>query len=194
MLGHGMLMAAGSGNGELASIVFDSSAKVANYSARSGSPSVSFDATNIGMLISGSTVQNFVSYDGFGSFQRGIKFNAKIKFVSDSAARKHFGLYSDSGSSGVNGYRTATLDGNVYLSIWVGASETIFVSGSSSVVPSVGSTYDVSATFKADGTIEYALNGIALKSATDLSYTSLRPGFFVYGSAILVKSLSVEAV
>jgi hypothetical protein len=192
MLGHGMLMVVG-GGGALASVVFDSAAKVSGYSLRSGSPSVSFDATNIGMSISGGNAINFVAYDSFGSFARPVKFTAKVKFVSNSAGINHFGMFSDSGSSGVNGYRTAFYSSSVLISKFVGGSETVILNKNASIVVSVGQTYDISAEFKTDGIINYSLNGTVIGTASDSSYSSIRPGFFVYGSAILVKSLTVSA-
>lgn len=193
MLGHGMLMAAG-GGGALASVVFDLSAKVSGYSVRSGSPTVAFDATNIGMSVSGGTSTNFVAYDAFGSFARPVKFIAEVKFVSDSSNRKHFGFFCDSGSTGVNGYRLVSLDSNVSISKFVGASETNAFNKANTVVPVVGQTYYIEAEFKLGGTINYIINGTVVNSTQDSSYPSIRPGFFVYGDGILVKSLIVSAI
>lgn len=194
MLGHAMLMAAGAGGGPLASVVFDSAAKVSGYSIRYGSPTITFDSTNIGMSIAFPDGFNFISYDAFGAFSRPVRFDAKVKFVSDSFGRKHMGFFCDSGSSGINAYRLATLDSAGGISKFVGTTETTqTVLESSSITLSVGQTYDLSAIFLSDGTIKYLINNVLITRVSNSDYASIRPGFFGYGAGILVKSLSVSA-
>ena len=193
MLSHSMLMS--SSGGLLAKIVFDSAAKVANYSIRSGSPSVSFDATNGGMSISGSTAQNFVAYDGFGGFNRGVAFEASIKFISDSFMRKHFGFFCDSGASGVNGYRIANLDNNATISKFVGSSEAGFTKTKDNATSlSVGNSYIFRAEIMKGGLIRLLINGNLIAEASNNDFAIVRPGFFVYGCGIVVKDLSVFAI
>ena len=194
MLSHSMLMS--SSGGLLAKIVFDSAAKVANYSIRSGSPSVSFDATNGGMSISGSNAQNFVAYDGFGGFNRGVAFEASIKFISDSFMRKIFGFFCDSGASGVNGYRITNLDNNAQISIFVGSSETTWFTKTTDNATSlsVGNSYIFRAEIMKGGLIRLLINGNLIAEVSNNDFAIVRPGFFVYGCNIVVKDLSVFAV
>lgn len=194
MLAHGMLMAAG-GGGLPARVVFDSAGKVANYSIRSGSPSVSYDAANIGMSVSGPQVMNFIAFDAWGGLSRGVAFDALVKFVSDSSARKHMGFFCDSGASGINGYRVVTLDSSGYISKFVGQNETFLTKTvDNQITLSVGSTYKLSASFYSNGNIEYYINDALISRASDSDYLIVRPGFFVYGCGILVKELSARKI
>lgn len=193
MLSHSMLMS--SSGGLLAKIVFDSAAKVANYSIRSGSPSVSFDATNGGMSISGSPAQNLVAYDGFGGFNRGVAFEASIKFISDSFTHKHFGFSCDSGASGVNCYRIANLDNNAMISKYIGSSETVFTKTKDNATSlSVGNSYIFSAEIMKGGLIRLLINGNLIAEVSNNDFAIVRPGFFVWGCGIVVKDLSVFAI
>lgn len=193
MLSHSMLMS--SSGGLLAKIVFDSSAKVANYSIRSGSPSVSFDAANVGLSVSGGQVQNFVAYDGFGSFNRDVAFESTIKLASDPNGYKHFGFFLDSGASGVNGYRIANQDNNAKISKFVGSSETGFTKTKDNATSlSVGNSYIFRAEIMKGGLIMLLINGNLIAVASNNDFATLRPGFFVFACGIVVKDISVFAL
>lgn len=193
MLSHSMLMS--SSGGLLAKIVFDSSAKVANYSIRSGSPSVSFDAANVGLSVSGGQVQNFVAYDGFGSFNRDVAFESTIKFVSDQFGYKHFGLFLDSGVSGVNCYRVANDVSTMRVSIFRGTTETSLTKTTDNATSiTVNNSYVFRAEIMKGGIIRALINGNLIAVASNNDFATLRHGFFVYGCGIVVKDISVFAL
>lgn len=193
MLSHSMLMS--SSGGLLQNIVFDTAAKVSNYSIRLGSPSVGFDSTNGGMSISGPQSQNFVAYDGVGAFNRDVAFISTIKLVSNPFNYIHFGLFLDSGASGVNGYHIAYDNNKLIISKFVGSSETrLEKTIDNSISFAVGDSHVFRAEIMKNGLIRALIDGNLIMESRNYDFATLRPGFFVYGVGIVVKDISVFAL
>lgn len=163
------------------------------YSTRSGSPSYTWDSTNKWLTISNSTTQGFVAYDAFGGFTGKVAFEMDVKFVDDSAARKHWGFFLDSGASGVNGYRAATLDGAGWgLGRWVDSSETSLGNFTTTFNPVIGTTYTLRIERDASGVFSFYVDGVKMSNTvTNTQYATIRPGFFMYGSTIQINELRV---
>ncbi len=163
------------------------------YSTRSGSPSVSWDSTNQRLAVSGSTPQNFVAYDAWGGLSGKFAIEMDVVFASDSEGRRHWGFFCDSGASGCNGYRFATLDGAGWsMSRWVGSSETSLGQFSSSGGPTVGNTYTIRVERDDAGNFSMYVEGVKQPNTiNDTVYGTIRPGFFVYGAGIQVNELRV---
>lgn len=164
-----------------------------DYSTRSGSPSISWDSANQALSISNETTQGFISWDKWGGFTGQVAFEMDMVFASDSAARKHFGMFCDSAASGVNGYRLSTLDGASFnLSRWVGSSETSLGVFTTSFNPVIGTTYTFRLERNSSGVFSLYINGVLQPNTiTNTQYATIRPGFFVYGCAIRINELRV---
>lgn len=164
----------------------------AKYSTRQGFPSVSWDSANQALSVLGNTSQNFVAYDAWGGFTGRFAFEMDVLFVSDSAARKHWGFFCDSSTSGTQGYRAANIDSVITFSRWSGSSETsigTFTEASNFVV---GNTYTLRLERDANGNFTFYVNGVAQPTVLNNTfYTTIRPGFFVYGCEIRINELRV---
>lgn len=163
------------------------------YSTRSGSPSYTWDSTNQWLTIANGSSQGFVAYDAFGGFTGKVAIEMDMKFVADSAARKHFGMFLDSGASGVNGYRVSTIDGAGWgLGRWVGTSETSLGTFTSTFNPVIGTTYTLRIERDASGVFSFYVDGVKRpNTVTNTQYATIRPGFFVYGSTIQINELRI---
>lgn len=161
------------------------------YTIRSGSPTVSWDSANAALSISGGNVQNFVSWDAMGDFSGDLVFELDFKFVSDSFGRKHLGAWLSNGATS-NGYRICNLDTQWRISRWAGATETVIATFAAGSTPVVGSTYTLRIERTAAGAFAVKVNGVTVGTATDNTYAALRPGWHVYGSALLAYEIRVN--
>lgn len=163
------------------------------FSIRSGSPTVSWDSANKRLFISGNESQHFISWDALGNFTDNIVFEMDILFFGNASNRFHFGLYLDSGSSGSNGYRFATLDTNFMASQWVNTVESN--GGAANINPItyiLGTTYTLRCE-RINRKWSVYINNVKLPNEISIlnQYNGLRPGFFVYGSAVYINEFRV---
>lgn len=162
------------------------------YSIRSGSPSVSWDQTNSRLVLSNGTTQGFIAWDALGSFAGAVAFEIDVLFNSDRVARKHFGMFCDSGASGINGYRLCTLDDTVVFSRWVGSVETGIGTFISNTKFTIGNTYTLRFERSSSNNWTAYINGSPCPVIlNDTTYGAIRPGFFVHGCSVYINELRI---
>lgn len=162
------------------------------YSIRSGFPAVTWDSANSRLKITNENTQGIVAWDVFGNFSGRVAFEVDILFSADTANLKHFGMFCDSGYSGVNGYRFSSLGTAFNFSRWQGESETGIGTFTATSGITVGNTYTLR--FERDGSNNWtaSINGSQCPTVLNNStYDAIRPGFFVYGSTVYVNELRV---
>lgn len=162
------------------------------YSIRNGSPSVSWDQTNSRLVLSNGTTQGFIAWDALGSFAGAVAFEIDVLFNSDSAARKHFGMFCSSGASGTNGYRLCTLDNTIVFLRWVGGVGTTIGTFISNATFTTGKTYTLRFERSSSNNWTAYINGSPCPVIlNDTTYGAIRPGFFVYGCSVYINELRI---
>ena len=162
------------------------------YSILSGSPSVSWDQTNSRLVLSNGTTQGFIAWNALGSFAGAVAFEIDVLFNSDSAARKHFGMFCASGASGINGYRLCTLDDTIIFLRWAGAVGTLIGTFISNATFTRGNTYTLRFERSSSNNWTAYINGSPCPVIlNDTTYDAIRPGFFVYGCGVYINELRI---
>ena len=159
------------------------------YTIQAGSPTISWDSTNFALTVVGSTVQNFVSWDEWGSFSVGVTFEMDFVFLADSAGRLHQGMFLSNGVAGT-GIRIAHLDTEWTFSEFDGGTESNAVTYADIPI-AVGDTYTLSVAWGAGNVFSVSLGGVFIGTITIAAFTALRPGVFCYGSSINVLEFRV---
>lgn len=163
------------------------------YSIISGSPSISWDESSQSINISNGTTQGFIDWTNIPAYNGPFVFEADINFISDSAARKHFGLFLNSSTS-VLGYRIFFIDNVFGMSKWVGSTETGVGNFSSNISASVGNSYTIKCKRDKNFVWTVYINGVQLPNTlTDSTYKNLRVGLFVYGCQIKVNEIRTSS-
>lgn len=159
------------------------------YSKRSGSPSITWNSTAQRLEIAGNTDQCFIAWDAWGNFSGDFAFEMDITFVADSAVRKHFGMFCDSNSSGIAGYRIFNIDTTFGMSIWNTTENNSVQAGITNW--QVGQLYKIRAE-RVNYVWSYYINDVKLpREVRNNLYPNLRPGFFAYGSTIHINEIRV---
>lgn len=162
------------------------------YTIRSGSPSVSWDSANARLLVSNGETQGFVAWDALGNYAGKVAFEIDVLFSADSQGLKHFGMFCDSGASGVNGYRFSNINASLNMSRWAGSSETSIGVFNTATSFATGNTYTLR--FERDTSNNWTayINGVKCPTTlNNTTYNGVRPGFFAYGSTIYINELRV---
>lgn len=162
------------------------------YTNTLGSNSVTWDSAAQALNVSGVVQQNFTKLNMFPVLDTSVDafVEMDVKFVSDSANRKHFGFFL--GDAAANGYRLAGLDNTTWtVSRWVnGVEQTPNLSATyTGAAPAfvVGSTYLLRASRTAGGAFSISVDGVLrFTSAENDIHTSLTAGVFCFGSAVQV--------
>lgn len=159
------------------------------YTIQLGSPTISWDSTNFALTVAGSTVQNFMSWDEWGSFATGTVFEMDFVFLADSAGRLHQGMFLSNDVAGT-GIRIAHLDTKWTFSEWNAGTESPAVEYADIPIV-VGGTYTLSVTWGAGNVFSVSLGGVFIGTITVATFSALRPGVFCYGSTMNVLEFRV---
>ena len=112
-----------------------------------------------------------------------------ITFAADSAVRKHFGMFCDSNSSGIAGYRIFNIDTTFGMSIWNTTENNSVQAGITNW--QIGQLYKIRAE-RVNYVWSYYINDVKLpREVRNNLYPNIRPGFFAYGSTIYINEVRV---
>lgn len=162
------------------------------YTIRSGSPSVSWDSANARLLVSNGATQGFVAWDALGNYAGKVAFEIDVLFSADSQGLKHFGMFCDSGASGINGYRFAAYQASIMFSRFAGSTETVIGYFTNTASFATGNTYTLRFERDASNNWTAYINGVKCPTTfNNTTYDGIRPGFFAYGSTIYINELRV---
>lgn len=162
------------------------------YTIRSGSPTVAWDSANARLQVNNGASQGFVAWDALGDYAGKVAFEIDVLFSSDNNGLKHFGMFCDSGASGVNGYRFANINADLRLSRWSGSSETSIGVFSTATSFTTGNTYTLRFERDTNNNWTAYINGVKCPTTlNNTTYNGVRPGFFAYGVDIYINELRV---
>lgn len=122
-----------------------------------------------------------------------LLFEADLELLSDPSGRKHPGIWLVQDGALAYGYRIAHLDGSWKFSKWSGwqGESAITVTLNSNPSFDVGERHRIKVS-KAGELFTVYVDDVLLFTATDFSYSNLRPGVFLYGCTVRVHALSYQ--